>query len=61
MPTDFELNEEEELKPKKPASNHADNFGNTTYTDSTGKYVGQSVNNGHGQKIYKCKWKYNNK
>lgn len=27
-------------------------FGETTYTDSTGNYVGQSVNNGHGQKIY---------
>lgn len=52
MPTNFELNEAEELKPNKPASSHTDNFGETTYTDSTGNYVGQSVNNGHGQKIY---------
>ena len=27
-------------------------FGETTYTDSTGNYVGQSVNNGHGQNTY---------
>ena len=52
MPTNFELNEAEELKPKKPASRHTANFGETTYTDSTGNYVGQSVNNDHGQKIY---------
>lgn len=52
MPTNFELNEAEELKPKKPASSHPANFGKTTYTDSTGNYVGQSVNNDHGQKIY---------
>ena len=49
MPTNFELNEAEELKQKKPASSHTDNFGKITYTDSTGNYVGQSVNNGHGQ------------
>lgn len=52
MPTNFELNEAEELKQKKPASSHTDNFGKTTYTDSTGNYVGQSVNNGHGQNTY---------
>lgn len=52
MPTNFELNEAEELKSKKPASSHTDNFEETTYTDSTGNYVGQSVNNAHGQKIY---------
>ena len=48
----FELNEAEKLKPKKPSSSHTDNFGKTTYTDSTGNYVGQSVNNGHGQNTY---------
>lgn len=31
----FELNEAEKLKPKKTASSHTDNFGKTTYTDST--------------------------
>ena len=49
MPTNFELNEAEKLKPKKTASSHTDNFEKTTYTDSTGNYVGKSVNNGHGQ------------
>lgn len=52
MPTNFELNEAEELKQKKPASSHTDNFGKITYTDSTRNYVGQSVNNGHGQNTY---------
>ena len=52
MPTNFELNEAEKLKLKKPASSHTDNFGKITYTDSTGNYVGQSVNNGHVQNTY---------
>ncbi len=52
MSTNFELNEAEELKPKKPASSHTANFGETTYTDSSGNYVGQSVNNGHVQNTY---------
>lgn len=52
MPTNFELNEAEKLKPKKTASSYTDNFGKTTYTDSTGNYVGKSVNNGYGQNTY---------
>lgn len=41
----FELNETKELKPKKPASRHTDNFGKTTYYDEQGNYMGEGFTN----------------
>lgn len=52
MPTNFELNEEEELKSKKPASNHTDNFGKTTYYDEQGNYMGEGFTNAFGETTY---------
>lgn len=45
MPTNFELNEEEKLKSKKPASSHTDNFGKTTYYDEQGNYMEEGFTN----------------
>lgn len=51
--TNFELNETEELKPKKPASSHTDNFGITTYYDEQGNYIGEGFTNAFGETTYK--------
>lgn len=52
MPTNFELNEAEELKQKKPASSHTDNFGKTTYYDEQGNYMGEGFTNAFGKTTY---------
>ena len=48
----FEQNETEELKPKKPASSHTDNFRKTTYYDEQGNYMGEGFTNAFGETTY---------
>lgn len=50
--TNFELKETEELKPKKPASSHTDNFGKTNYYDEQGNYMGEGFTNTFGEITY---------
>ena len=44
--------ETEELKPKKPASSHTDNFGKTTYYDEQGNYMGEGFTNAFVDSTY---------